>query len=196
MLPGKGLEPLYLGWVPWILLASNTFGLVSLTGKGHNRFANGQFLLFRANAYWELDPHAEVRSAVLEDVKIGRYLAAKHVKVETGLVGSILSVRMYRDVREAIDGMTKNSYEVTGSTAGSIGLALFLLALAWGWVFAPWTICLLWAGKFTTDRAVRQPWWTWPFAPITATLAAVTFVRSTVWHRRGEVVWKGRVYRP
>src|ERR1019366_7317804 len=48
IIPGRGIEPLFLAWVGWVLLATNPYGLVSLTGKGHNRFTNGQFGCWRA----------------------------------------------------------------------------------------------------------------------------------------------------
>lgn len=198
MKPGRGLEPLYTSWVPWILLASNPFGLVSRTGKGHNRFTNGQIVAWRSSAYRELQPNEAVRDRILEDVLIGRLLAARGLRVEVADLSGILATRMYPTLGAAIDGMSKNSFEIVGSVWASVAMAAGLLFLAWGWAICGdlWWVALglLLAGKFVTDRLVRSAWWTFPLAPITLTLAALTFLRSMVWHRTGRVRWKGRTY--
>lgn len=198
LIPGKGLEPAYLGWVTWILGASNPFGLVTLAGAGHNRFMNGQLGIWKSSLYFELLPHEAVKGEVLEDVKIGRLLAAKGVPVAVLDVSSVLAVAMYKDFREALDGMSKNTYSITGSAAGTLGLGVFFLFAAWGWALAGplfWApLGLLLLSKLLVDRLGRTPLWTLPLMPITLTLAAYTCVRSLVWKRQGRVVWKGRTY--
>lgn len=192
MAPGRGLEPLYLGWVPWILLATNPFGLVTATGKGHNQFTNGQFSVWKRATLLEVEPYSKMRSEILEDVKIGRWLAKNKVKVDTLNVSEILRVRMYADLGEAWRGMSKNSAEIAGSSVGSVVLALFLLFAAWAWAFTnPWLVVTLIAGKFITDRIVRQPLWTFLFAPLTITFAAATILASCF---KKAKTWKGRTY--
>jgi chlorobactene glucosyltransferase len=58
-------------------------------------FANGQFLLFRREAYLALGGHAAVRGEFLEDVAFAR--AAKHAgrRMECALGKRLLGVRMY-----------------------------------------------------------------------------------------------------
>ena len=198
MIPGEGLEPLYLSWVPWILLATNPFALVSLTGRGHNRFTNGQFTVWRRQLLQELRPNEVLKGEILEDVKIGRLLAAKNIPVAVLNITSILHVRMYRTIREAFDGMSKNSGDIVGSPFGSWILAAGLLTIAWGWLFAgpvtPWLYLMLVAGKMCADRTIRAPLWISPFAPITISMGAITIIRSLSWKRRGAVRWKGRFY--
>jgi cellulose synthase/poly-beta-1,6-N-acetylglucosamine synthase-like glycosyltransferase len=198
MLPGAGLEPAYLGWVPWILLATNPFGLVARTGRGHNGFTNGQVTAWRRSALEAIDPYSEVRGEILEDVKIGRLLARRRVRVEVADLSSILSVRMYPTLREAIDGMSKNSADIAGPGAGSVGFALLMLTMGWAWLFAGelWWLALglFLASKVVTDRIVRLPWWTVPLMPLTLTAAAATVLRSAHLKRRGAIVWKGRTY--
>ncbi len=192
MAPGCGLEPLYLGWVPWILLATNPFGLVTVTGKGHNRFTNGQFSVWKRATLLGVKPYSKMRSEILEDVKIGRWLAKNKVKVDTLNVSEILRVRMYADLGEAWRGMSKNSAEIAGSAVGSVILALFLLFVAWAWAFTnPWLDVTLIAGKFITDRIVKQPLWTFLFAPLTITCAAATILASCF---KKAKTWKGRTY--
>lgn len=196
LLAGRGLEPVVLGWVPWILLSTNPFGLVSRARLGHNGFTNGQVVAWRADRYWELAPHQAVRGRVLEDVAIGRLLARSGVRVEVGALASVLDVRMYDTPRQAWDGMSKNAFEIAGTAWGTWALALLLFALAWGWALAgtlwPVALGLLLASKLFSDRLVRYPVWTLPLMPVTLTVAAATLVRSWWWRCRGAAVWKGR----
>ncbi len=197
LIPGKGIEPLYLSWMTWILLATDPFGLVAATGKGHNRFTNGQITSFKGSAYWEIDPHEKVKGKILEDVQIGRLLAREKVAVSVVNLSGILAVKMYENVGQAWRGMSKNCYEITGSAAGTTALAALLALSAWGWVFAGsgwWIAYLVLAGsKLVTDRFVRHPIWLWPLAPITLTLGAATLLNS-IRQRRAGVEWKGRRY--
>ncbi len=198
MVPGKGIEPAYLTWVSWILLATNPFGLVSVTGKGHNRFTNGQFTAWRTECLQQVKPYEQVKSEVLEDVKIGRLLGSQRIRVENINLTGILSVRMYKDVKEAINGMSKNSCDIMGNPFASIGLIILLLLIAWGWLFCgiyslP-LLMILMLGKLVTDRAVGAPLWIFLFAPLTITAGALTIVRSMHWKRKRQVHWKGRIY--
>lgn len=196
MLPGRFPEPTYLGWVPWVLLATNPFGLVARSRLGHNGFTNGQIVLWRASTYWELTPNQALRDRVLEDVAIGRLLAREKRPVAVCALASILAVRMYADVSAAIEGMSKNSSEIAGNALGTYALALVLLAIAWLWAaMGPWWwlgLGLLVLGKVLTDRIVRFAWWTPPFMPLTLTLAAWTLVRSQRLKAAGKLSWKGR----
>ena len=198
MIPGRGLEPAYLGWVPWIILCSNPFGLVARTGKGHNRFLNGQFSAWRTDTLLEVRPYEQLRGEVLEDVKIGRLLARLGRRVEMVDMTNILSVQMYDTLGEAVNGMSKNSAHIAGSSLGSLAFAVFFLVLAWGWAFCGhWLLLALGMfllSKVVIDRAIRYPFWTVFYMPLTMTAAALTIVRSMVWQRQKRIAWKGRFY--
>ncbi|MFQ3587266.1 MAG: glycosyltransferase [Fimbriimonadaceae bacterium] len=196
--PGAGLEPIHTGWVWWILLATNPFALVRWTGKGHNRFLNGQFTMWRPRVYTDLWPNQAMRNRILEDVHMGRLLARNGRPVLVANLSRAAGVRMYADLRSSLDGMAKNSYEIAGSVPGSIALAGFFAVAAVGWVaagpMAPVALGLLLGSKLLTDLTVRAPAWAWPAAPLTCALGAFSVLRSTLWHRRGTVRWKGREY--
>ncbi len=196
VLPGKGIEPLFLAWVGWILLATNPYGLVARTGMGHNRFLNGQVTMWRRDVYARLWPNAAVRSRVMEDVSMGRLLAREGVAVEVANLSRVLAVRMYETWRQTLDGMSKNSHEVAGSTIGTLALAALMLFLGWGWLLGgPWAACLFWASGLFVVLTCRTAWWPVLFAPLVPSIGAFTMVRSLIWHRRGTVVWKGRTYK-
>lgn len=192
VLPGRGLEPAYLGWVFWILLATNPFGLVARTHRGHNGFLNGQFIAWRKAFLTEAKPYEQVKGEILEDVKLGRWLAKMRQPVRVLSTGESLSVQMYTNLREACGGMLKNSHAIAGG--GSWALALFLLLLAWGWLaFWPAYFILL-ASKLITDRVSGGAWWAAPLMPFTLTAAAVTILLSRHLKRQGRLAWKGRTY--
>lgn len=195
VLPGRGVEPLFLAWVGWILLATNPYGLVYRTGKGHNRFLNGQVTMWRRDVYARLWPNEAVRAQVMEDVSMGRLLAREGVGVEVANLSGVLAVKMYDTWRQTLDGMSKNSHEVAGTTAGTLALAALMLFLGWGWLLGgPWAAGLFWASGLCVVLTCRTPLWPMLFSPLVPTIGAFTLVRSLVWHRRGTVVWKGRTY--
>lgn len=198
--PGSLLENIYLLWVPWILGGTNPFGLVARTRRGHNRFLNGQFVLWNLRTYMELMPHEALKGVILEDVKIGRLLAKNRIHVEILNLSNILKVLMYRNFREAYAGMSKNSYEITGSTAGTLFLSAFFVWLALGWVPAAlasnWVpLALFLFGGVVTAISVRRNPLLGLGAPLFVFLAGATMVNSLLWHRRGAVKWKDRTYK-
>jgi glycosyltransferase involved in cell wall biosynthesis len=194
MLPGKFPEPVYLFWVPWVILSTIPFGLIYQLGVGHIKFTNGQFVLWNSARYFELNPHEMCKGEILEDVKIGRYLAKQKVRVVAVVVSRILSVRMYDDLAGAWQGMLKNSYWVAGNPVGSVVVALFFFGLAGTLLLNP--IAFL-AGLFTAifaAMAVKTPWYTVLLFPLSVLAAGVTQLASMVAAIGGGVEWKGRKY--
>jgi len=197
ILPGRGIEPLFLAWVGWILLATNPFGLVSRSGMGHNRFLNGQVQLWKTSTYAELWPNEAVKDKIMEDVQMGRLLAQKGVRVEVVNLGRVLKVKMYDTWRQTLDGMSKNSFEITGSVVGSCLLALLLFALGVGWIWAssPWlAVGILTVSGLAAALTARAAIWPVLLMPVVTTIGAYTILRSTYWKLTGKVTWKGRTY--
>lgn len=198
LVPGAWPEPMFLAWVGWILLATNPFGLVARTGMGHNMFTNGQFSLWRATNYTQIWPHQEVKGDILEDIKIGRLLARKKIRVEVLNLSHCLSVQMYQTWRQALDGMSKNSYEITNSAPGSVLLSLLLVVLGWAWLgLGPLMLSgygLLCLSGLATALTVRARPWGVFLMPIALCIGGFTILRSLAWHSAGRVQWKGRTY--
>lgn len=198
-LPGRGLEPYYLSWVTWILLCTNPFGIVSRTGIGHNAFLNGQVILWRLSSYMDLLPHSQVRSAVLEDVKIGRLLARQKVRVEIASLKQILAVKMYQTLSDALRGMEKNSSEIAGPGPASwmLGGLLMLIGLLWAFLPWPWGVACL--GIFAAASTLQvlltgHPWPILATNPIALIAGALTIIRSSLKRRHHGSTWKGRTY--
>jgi len=198
IISGRGVEPLFLAWVGWILLTTNPYGLVTLTGKGHNRFTNGQFGCWRRRTYTELWPNETLKGRILEDVLIGRLCADKGIGVEVVNLSRVLAVKMYETWRETLDGMSKNSYEITGSVIGSIGIAVLLLIMGWGWLLAGrymiHAAILFGLSGLISGLIVRVKPFGLPLLPVALTIGSFTILRSMSWHKKGRVTWKGRTY--
>jgi len=194
IVPGQGIEPLFMAWVGWIILATNPFGLVSRSGKGHNRFLNGQIQAWDRRVYAEIQPHERVRGRIMEDVMMGRLLAREGVRVETLAMARILDVRMYRTWRECLDGFSKNAFEITDSYVGTALLAALLAFLAVGWAVDVRALALLVWSAAAVVWLARAAWWPVLLMPLALLIGAITVVRSMVWRRTGKVRWKGRVY--
>lgn len=198
LVPGDYPEPIFLAWVPWILLSTNPFGLVARTGVGHNRFTNGQVVLWKKAAYSALWPNEKLKSAVLEDARIGRLLAKEGIGLRVVDMTKVLETHMYSNWRECLDGLSKNAFEVMGSYGGTFFLALVLLVIAWLWAltgpmfWVPLGLLLV-SGVYSawgTDSSLTIGL----LAPFTVTIGAFTLVRSAVWRMQGKVMWKGRNY--
>ncbi len=198
IMSGRGLEPLFLGWVGWILLSMNPYGLVSRSGRGHNKFTNGQIHAWKSSIYLSLWPNERVKGAVLEDVKIGRLLADEGIKVEVANLSKHFAVKMYDTWGEALDGMSKNSYEITDSAPATIFLGFLMMLIAWGWLLAGHLIwvCLglLLLSGLGTMAVVRVRPWGLPLLPLAISIGGFTLWRSLHWRRAGKVTWKGRTY--
>lgn len=192
--PGRGIEPLFLAWVGWVLLATNPFGIVSRTRMGHNRFTNGQIHAWRSDVYVHLWPNEQVKGRIMEDVMMGRLLAREKVKVETANLSEILRVRMYETWRETLDGMSKNSFEIANNVPGSILVALLFALAAVGWLVTPWTLALFVFSGLCVGLTVRAAIWPAFLMPLVCLIASFTVLRSTYWRVTGKTTWKGRTY--
>ncbi len=198
VLPGKFPEPVFMLWVGWTILCTNPFGLVSKTQKGHNRFTNGQFHAWRPKTYLELRPNETLKDKILEDVGIGRLCAERKIPVEVFNLSEVFGVKMYETWREALDGMSKNSYEIMGTTGGTIFWAGLLLFWGWFWLAAGalWWLPfgLLMLSTALMARITKSNPLSAIVTPIGLTIGAYTAIRSLVWKKRGTVMWKGRTY--
>lgn len=198
MKPGRGIEPLFLAWVGWVLLCTAPFGLVARSRKGHPGFKNGQMHLWRRDVYVQLRPHEQVKGKIMEDVMIGRMLAKQRIPIEVANLSSSFSVRMYDTWRETLDGMSKNSFEMTGTVSGSVLITILFLLFAWGWL-AAWPLAwlplaILACSGVIVSIITRAPVWPALLMPVVLSIGGFTQLRSLWWKRTGRTTWKGRTY--
>ncbi len=167
-------------------------------------FANGQVMAFSAPYYRQAQLHERVRQAVLEDVQVARVVKADGGLVRIADGRMLFRVSMYRNLREAVDGFSKNGVAICGSVAGAMAVSLALTVV----YLLPILEAL--AGRLTTWHLMDfglsavlfalsgwmagLPLWYGALYPLSVAIGEWTLWRSVVWYTRGEVRWKGRTY--
>lgn len=76
--------------------------------------ANGQFMLFGAKMYREIQPHFIFKSSAVEDIKIARYLKKEKLKIACITGEKRIQCRMYKTYNEAVKGFSKNVFMFFG----------------------------------------------------------------------------------
>jgi len=79
--------------------------------------ANGQFMLFEADAYRRLLPHQAVKADRVEDIRIARFYKQQGLRIATLASEPDLTCRMYTGYKAAIDGFSKNVLQFFGGSA-------------------------------------------------------------------------------
>lgn len=191
---------------------------VNRAREPREKIANGQFLLFRRDAYQRLGGHHAVRATVAEDLALAQRTAALGERVILTLGERHMATRMYTSLGELVGGWRKNIF-AGGRDAmpwGRFGRLLFplllplpaLLALApvVALLLVPFGVVagatLAWAA---TATLAQLAWWAWVYRrerlsawyalafPLGAAVLLHIVVTATLRGRR--VAWKGREYR-
>ena len=184
--------------------------------KGHDvrglGVANGQFMFFSRRAYTRIGGHGAVRAHVVEDVTLGREIAALMPEGERLFNCEALefsTVRMYRSFAETWEGFTKNMRAVFDDRGMMFWLFGCFQAACFFWpfiaiFFAPaslrWVvglqIALIFFIRFLLAARFRTSWFGALLHPLGLLLMMLIGVNSwRLSHGRG-VVWKGRTYKP
>lgn len=216
VLPRQEMESFWERLVqPHVFLALQTrvgdLRRVNRTRTAWNAIANGQFILTNRPAYQAVGTHAAVKHSVAEDmmlaqtyVRAGRDIFLVHAE-------EFMSTRMYRSLREIVDGWSKNlalgapmmvppipvirwllPYLMWLPVLAWIGPPLAWLAWRWDWLLLAMAASL--ATWLEIYRRERGPLWYALLYPVGASIVAYIMLRSA-WRGRRKVEWRGRVYR-
>lgn len=175
--------------VPWFLLRRLPPSFAAL---------NGQCWMIDAGIYRELEPHLAHKNEILEDVRIGRFLAGKGVTPMLADVQDDLAIHMYIGFGDAWRGFRKNAYLIMGGTVPRFSLSLlsyWIVYLA-GPLLSWWLAGSLLMMKAITDRRTRFSFLNTLLTPVSFALGAVMQFSSAIAHWRKQVDWKGRIIRP
>ncbi len=180
--------------------------------------ANGQFLLFRREAYEAVGGHEAVRGAVAEDLKLAQRVVGAGMCLSLRRAEDDLGTRMYRSLGELVAGWSKNLL-LGGLDTLPPGLlrAVTPVAMLFGglafWVAPPVLLAAALAGWgpagllpwAATATGVSMAFWagiTWRFgaSPLYGTLyplghLVLAVIVARAWMRGSRVEWKGRSYR-
>ena len=171
--------------------------------------ANGQYLLIRRDVYDIVGGHAAVAQAILEDVELARSVKRAGYGLQFRLSDAV-STRMYRSFGAMWEGWTKNlallfrrpvwlatkrklewvSIVVLAvASAGAIASGREVIALASGTAAV-----ILYANFLRRIWRAHFDWLSNVCAFWGLPLFALLLVNSYISHKKGKVIWKGRVY--
>ncbi len=168
--------------------------------------ANGQFMLFRREAYLAIGGHAAVKGEMVEDIVLARRIkqAGKRLAIADG-TGRVFC-RMYTNLGEIWLGFSKNLYPAFGGKPLPFWFAMGLLggffvlpwALAIGGVPEAWGAVALALGmRVGLAWRLRQSVWSVLGHPLAMVFLLALGLRSYGVARSGRTVpWKGRTYAP
>ena len=192
------------------------FEQTAKNSRWRDAVANGQYLLFRRAAYARIGGHAAVKDQVVEDLALAQNVKRAGLRLRIRGAESALATRMYRSLRELVEGWSKNI--VTGGLQSvpawtrplvppaslALGVALWLAppaALVAALVGAGGEGLLVWSGTVYAlsallwslfTRQMRASAFHGLLYPLGAAIGAYIFLRSWMGGRR--ISWKGRRY--
>jgi chlorobactene glucosyltransferase len=178
--------------------------------------AVGQFLLFRREAYLQIGGHAAIRHSITDDFALTRLAKSKGLRWEFLNLSARVHCRMYRNFRQAFNGLSKNLFAVF-----DYNLPIFLFVWVWlAIAFIQPMFCLILivlgitipgflpalalAAVFlsliiwlTTCLSLRLPPYLALVYPLIIALAGTIAVRSAFYYySRRSIDWKGRPIEP
>ena len=100
----------------WILLSLLPLALIRKSKNEAFSAANGQFMMFKAATYKAIWPHEKCKSNRAEDIAILRLFKHKNLASDIRLGDNDISCRMYLGLDAAIEGFTKNIFQLFGNS--------------------------------------------------------------------------------
>ena len=186
------------------------------SGRWRDAIANGQFMLFRRDAYERIGGHEVVRDEIVEDLALAQHVKRAGLQLRVRSAETDLATRMYRSLRELVDGWSKNIVlgglqslpvwlrPLTPPVALLSGIALWVappvalgvaLSGLGGADLLVWSVIVCATSALTWALFTRQMGGSAAYGllyPLGALVGAYIFVRS--WTRGRHVAWKGRRY--
>jgi chlorobactene glucosyltransferase len=199
--------PLFLHWAVYSFLPL-PLAFSKRTGPAFAA-ANGQFMLFKRDAYETCGGHEAVRDHVLEDVALARAVKKAGYRALLADGGHLITTRMYNGPGEVWRGYSKNAYAFFGYSpfVAAIGILVLLIlyvapiplaiyslltshasllavaAVQYGLGVLP-RLLLAWRFNYSL--------WDTLLHPLAVLFQVAIIVNSMVWAHTGKGSWKGR----
>lgn len=185
-------------------------------GRWRECIANGQFMLFRREAYEALGGHAAVKDEVVEDLVMAQIVVRAGRRLSVRMAETAFATRMYRSLPDLVAGWSKNIVQGGLATmpprlrpfvapfSALSGFVMWLLpplALVAALAGVGGSGLALWSGLAVGISAVHWALFTARMGaspaygllyPLGAAVGMYIFLRS--WIRGRNVEWKGRAY--
>lgn len=103
--------------------------IVSRIGKKGRAIANGQWLAWNRQTYWEIGGHKTVANSVLDDMEFAKILSNTQHSWQGYVASQDISVSMYHSITEAVHGFGKNLFAMFGYhlLAFLLGVSVFIM---------------------------------------------------------------------
>jgi glycosyltransferase involved in cell wall biosynthesis len=171
-------------------------------------FGMGAFNMVRAAAYRQAGGHTPLALEVIDDILLGKLMKQKGFSQDVLLGYGSVSVEWYRNAREMVRGLEKNSFAMFDYRLWKLALAsAVLLPLRyWPWIGlfvtqgATWwmNLAALAIGLATLEALRRPTGWSrrcfayWPLIGVVSLLAVWRAVVLALW--RNGIDWRGTRY--
>ncbi len=185
---------------------------------GSQNVVNGQFLLIRRDAYFQVGGHSAVCGEICEDKALATRIKERGFNLQVLAARHLARTRMYQDLQSLWQGFAKNSADVLGSISVTLLAAAATFVFAWATLALPpmsfWLAfaepsaasiiggLLMTAGSAViigsnlgTARHLRIPAVYGVMFAIGLTAVACLACHGVVTQLSGRVKWKGRTYR-
>ena len=116
-------------------------------GSGALDAVNGQFLLVRRAAYFQVGGHAAVRAEIAEDKALSGRVANAGFALCVASAEHLARTRMYRNFASLWEGLSKNATEILGGPIATLIAAAAALAVGWTSLLLPSAIILAAVGE-------------------------------------------------
>lgn len=103
-------EQLVVPLMDWLLLTFLPLCKVLSSNSKSLSAANGQFMLFRTEAYKQFGGHEKIKNKIVEDIEFARGFKSIKKQIITLTGNNLVQCRMYSGFSEAVNGFSKNLY--------------------------------------------------------------------------------------
>ena len=201
--------------VGWLIRGAVDLEKVNARGRAL-AFGNGQFMLFQRAAYAAVEGHKAVFNHVLDDVRMAEALKRAGFATEVRPAFWSFQVRLYRSLREIVNGYSKNLFEGMGrKPLAGVAAAVFIfigtllpfvvlcggilgrLAFNWAvpsnvWILAFFVLCgIQLAFRYRLERFDGRSGRLFWMHPVANLILMWILLRSTFGVR---TQWKGRTF--
>lgn len=161
--------------------------------------------LIRRDVYQAIGGHEALRSAVVDDVGLARHVRSSGHRSLFIRADHLVSVRMYRGLRQVVDGFTKNTFSTVERSyffglSSLVAMFVFHL-LPWIEALAGNRVALATIAFITTSRLILfaslgYPLWSALLLHPLQTVLWMWIMGRSMWVTgiRGKLPWRGRTY--
>ena len=204
-------EVLTIPLISWGILAAIPLPLAFALPHPALSITIGQLLLFKRESYERINGHIAVKDHVCEDMALGRLIKAKGFRWRLVDAGDVTECRMYTNLSEAVNGLSKTIF---GALNFRVLLILLFSLLLWlMFCLPPWLLLKSLVNPFprplvrqalilvvlsllswrVANHRFRVPWYATFLYPVISGLAIFIFLRSMILTVTGKAQWKGRL---